>query len=143
LAQSPTAHSRPLDVDQLDARLREVASSENNTLSQARPRTAIQRSRSRTSTDPIEREASRKKIVAEIEACGREIEMEAYSDLVKDGGRPLYPIDRHDEISRNCEEYSELLQPWLGYFGNTGAFWREKSGWHPFEIFQKQRWRWQ
>jgi hypothetical protein len=37
-------------------------------------------------------------------AVPRERETDAYNDLVKDGGRPLYPIDLLDEVFRHAEE---------------------------------------
>jgi len=40
------------------------------------------------------------------DARSRARETEAYDDLVKHGGRPLYPIDLQDEVSRDSEGYS-------------------------------------
>lgn len=53
----------------------------------------------------------------DIEATVREAETDAYKNLVKDGGRPLYSIDLSDEVFRTLDEYSDLLRPWPDPFG--------------------------
>jgi hypothetical protein len=49
--------------------------------------------------------------------------MEAYDDLVKHGGRSLYPINILDEVSRDSEGYNELLRPWEAPTGATNKCW--------------------
>lgn len=70
--------------------------------------------------------------------------MDAYNNLVKDGGRPLYPIALLDEVSRKPENYSDLLRPWLDQFGKTGKHWWSNERWgFNWAVFQKQWARWQ
>jgi hypothetical protein len=68
LAQSPTACSRPLDLDGLDARLR-----------QALPNSSLSPESLTTSLD--------------LEVHRTKDEIEAYHGLINDSGRPLYPIE--------------------------------------------------
>ncbi|KAL8296257.1 hypothetical protein RB600_001643 [Gaeumannomyces tritici] len=145
LAQNPAAHSRPLDLDQLDARLREASSGGTNARSRS--------SRSPTPTGPEFEEWALQR--------SRENEAEAYDKLVKDGGRPLYPIDLLDDVSAsfprgpigaahyvpgNPDKYRELLRPWLDNIGEGYYFrsWRGggTSSEDPWEVFQKQWERW-
>ncbi|KAJ8124649.1 hypothetical protein O1611_g8990 [Lasiodiplodia mahajangana] len=131
LAQSPTALDKPLDLDQLDARLREVAHADNtnNTLLRGRPSNLPK-------TRPRSPEFVR-------EARAKALETEAYNDLVKDGGRPLYPINLLDRVFRNPDKHNELLRPWL-------PGWRTRFPWkmydnfdEPRRIFQRQLVRWE
>ncbi|KAF1994221.1 hypothetical protein P154DRAFT_624896 [Amniculicola lignicola CBS 123094] len=142
LAQSPTTHSQPLDLDQLDARLRDVSKDDP---SQAQRR-RLPNGESRSPTPFFDREA-----------VAREHETEAYNNLVKNGSRPLYLIVLLDKISQRPEEYSELLQPWKERFGSTGRHWAFAygfpTGYGPldsddasgdsWEVFQRQWARWQ
>lgn len=61
--------------------------------------------------------------VYDVEATAKENETDAYNNLVKDGGRPLYSINLLDAVSRKPEEYSDLLRPWLEEFERTGQHW--------------------
>ncbi|KAI0193988.1 hypothetical protein EV127DRAFT_405609 [Xylaria flabelliformis] len=126
LAQSPRAQSRPLDLNQVDARLQEVAS--NNIPSQKRPLIA----RSGFSTPDFDRDGYEK-----------DLETNAYNELIKDGGRPLYPINLLNDIFQNPEEHYELLRPWrLGWWKDFP--WRHASLMDdPRQIFQRQLKRWQ
>ncbi|KAK1768843.1 hypothetical protein QBC33DRAFT_557604 [Phialemonium atrogriseum] len=117
LAQSSTACSRPLDLDKLDARLRDVSES-SGALPQARTRFF---ERSGNTTPGLDDDV----------VC-REIESEAYSDLVNDGGRPLYPIDLLGQVSRAAEEYREMLRPWQNPLEAR----------KPWEVFHRQLRRW-
>ncbi|KAI9674961.1 MAG: hypothetical protein M1817_001367 [Caeruleum heppii] len=131
LAQSPIPSAHKLDLDQIDAHLRELSSDNRNTLHH-RPR-IIDRSRSPTGSLPDEGD------------MGRDWETDAYNDLVNDGGRPLYPIGLLEQVSRNWEEHSELLQPWLGRLKPSEI--RDpdfcETGSRPWEVFQMQRKRWE
>jgi hypothetical protein len=77
----------------------------------------------------------------------RECETNAYNDLVKDGGRPLYSISLLDDVSAKPDDYQELLRPWQDRFEGTSKYfvwWRSyDSSSDPWEVFQKQWWRWQ
>ncbi|KAI1187361.1 hypothetical protein F5B17DRAFT_399991 [Nemania serpens] len=130
--QERALRSRPLDLDQVDARLRKLSSVDNNddtTPLRDRPtRTRITRSPS-----PVCVQEARKK--------GRETDI--YNDLVKDGGRPLYPIHLLDDIFENPEEHAELTRPWrLGW--KVDFPWKSADPWdEPRTIFQRQRERWE
>ncbi|EFY86019.1 hypothetical protein MAC_07903 [Metarhizium acridum CQMa 102] len=50
-------------------------------------------------------------------------EREDYDELVKDGGRPWYPIHRLEEISRNPKGHRELLRYWQGAIGGNPDEW--------------------
>ncbi|KAF2872952.1 hypothetical protein BDV95DRAFT_490800, partial [Massariosphaeria phaeospora] len=114
LAQSPTAHSRPLDLGQLEARLQDVSKS------------------SPSSPTPF----------FDREAVAREHETEAYNNLVKNSSRPLYPIALLDDISRKPDQYSDLLQPWMEQFGSRWeVFQRQWARWQNFRIWQRDN-RW-
>ncbi|KAB5536103.1 hypothetical protein GE09DRAFT_341144 [Coniochaeta sp. 2T2.1] len=129
--QKALAQSPPLDVAQLDARLRDVSSS--NPSGTRRPDTE----RLRSPSPPFDPVAATK---------GRE--REAYDKLVKDGGRPLYPITLLDRVFESPDEYSHLLQPWDAPFPefarcDTGptSYRGQFSG--PEQIFQGQLSRWE
>ncbi|KAJ2897766.1 hypothetical protein MKZ38_004389 [Zalerion maritima] len=120
LAQSPTACSRPLDLDDLDARLRQVSPRKSFSL---RPETqAIDRSRS--PTPPIDR---------------TRLETEAYHELVNVGGRPLYPIALIQDVYRDPDNYAEILRPWqetLTQIRAEGVFQRQLQRWQDFRKWQ-------
>ncbi|KAG5748613.1 hypothetical protein H9Q70_008726 [Fusarium xylarioides] len=120
LAQSPTACSRPLNLDDLDARLRQVSPSKSFLL---RPETqAIDRSRS--PTPPIDR---------------TRLETEAYHELVNDGGCPLYPIDLIQDVYGDPNNYAEILRPWqetLTQIRAEGIFQRQLQRWQNFRKWQ-------
>ena len=139
------AHSRPLDLDHLDARLRDISSDATNSPLQARRRYSSETPRSST---PYE---DREILLKELEMDRKEDEMKAYHDLVDGGGRPVYPVALLDDVFRKPEQYSELLRPWLKPFGSTGKHWKitctdqgvsEDSG-LSWQILQKQWVRWQ
>lgn len=138
LADDPTAQAqaRPLDLDQINDRLRELSR---------------ERSRERSSRVPSSRDRSpstpRRTLPPtpddEKDSKLKAFEMEAYYDLVQDGGRPLYPISLIDKIFQDPEGHIELLQPWR--FG-----WRTRTPWKypdsddkPREVISRQLERWQ
>ncbi|KAK7429751.1 hypothetical protein QQZ08_003777 [Neonectria magnoliae] len=120
LAQSPTVCSRPLDLDDLDARLRQVSPNKSFSL---RPETrTIYRSRS--STPPYDPAT---------------YEIEAYHELVDDGGRPSYPIDLIRDVYRDPDNYAEMLRPWqesLTQVRAKGIFQRQLQRWQDFRKWQ-------
>ncbi|KHN95004.1 uncharacterized protein MAM_07231 [Metarhizium album ARSEF 1941] len=124
LTDDPTAHSRPLDLDKLDTLLCDVASREDS-LSLDQPRTRERETQS--PEDPLE--------------VYKEREMEAYDNLVNDGGRPLYRIDLLESVSKDPDAYHEMLEP----------FWRQPRSSKPSEmdhfndqdVIQRQWHRWQ
>ncbi|KAH8656454.1 hypothetical protein BGZ61DRAFT_466529 [Ilyonectria robusta] len=124
LAQSPTACSRPLDLDDLDARLRQV--SPNNSFSLRPELKAIERSES--PTPPFDLEVHRTRD-----------EIESYHELIDDGGRPLYPIDVIQDVYRNPNNYAEILRPWqesLTQIRPGGIFQRQLQRWQDFRKWQ-------
>ncbi|KJZ68025.1 hypothetical protein HIM_12584 [Hirsutella minnesotensis 3608] len=116
LALSPSACSRPLDLDELDARLRNVSDRHKTAWQTQRQENA----RSRI-TPPID-----------LEARARDRETEAYHDLLKDGGRPLYPIHLLDCVLKDPEEYRETLR-----------FWQHPRDPDSRSLFRRQLQRWQ
>ncbi|KAI1501061.1 hypothetical protein F5X99DRAFT_409373 [Biscogniauxia marginata] len=116
LAQSPTACSRPLDLDDLDARLRQVPASNSFSLRPEPQATDIER------PDLVDLEFTRTRY-----------EIEFYHELISDGGRPLYPIDLIREVFRNPDNYAAILRPWQESLTQI----------HPERIFQRQLRRWQ
>ncbi|KAM3429281.1 hypothetical protein NHJ13734_008239 [Beauveria thailandica] len=117
LAQSPTACSRPLDLDDLDARLRQVSPNKSFSL-RPEPRTA----RSPTPLiDPTIRETV------------------AYQELVDEGGRPLYPIDLIGDMFQDPDNYAETLRPWqlnISPVSPSGIFQKQLQRWRDFRKWQ-------
>ncbi|KND93536.1 hypothetical protein TOPH_01939 [Tolypocladium ophioglossoides CBS 100239] len=122
LAQNPAACSRPLDLDQVNARLAEVSDG-GTTASPARPRDTP---KGPGHTPPYTEEEER--------ADRRDEETEAYRDLVNDGGRPLYPISLLEQVLRDPEEYRKMLWPLWEHFPTHST---------PWLVYQKQLKRWQ
>ncbi|PHH90253.1 hypothetical protein CDD83_4161 [Cordyceps sp. RAO-2017] len=122
LIQNPAVCSRPLDLDQVDARLAEV-SNNSTTASRVRP----QDTRKGPGHTPPYTEAERR-------ADLRDDETEAYHDLVNNGGRPFYPISLLEQVSTDPDEYREMLQPFWAY---------PPAHSNPWRVYQKQLKRWQ
>lgn len=110
--------SRPLDLDELDARLRQVPADNDTTEAHDESQAA-----------GVSRLASP---ATNNRAHSKEIETIYHQQLVEDGGRPLYPIELIDEVLKKPEEYRELIQPLQNYPGQN----------EPFKIFLEQRERW-
>ncbi|KAH9889146.1 hypothetical protein F4778DRAFT_785706 [Xylariomycetidae sp. FL2044] len=123
LAQLPTAYSRPLNLEYLDARLRQM-SSDNRSFSLARQQSVEESvEHSGPPTPPFDRE----------DWLTRH-DIECYHQLVNDGGRPVFPIDLiRDIFFRNTDNYVEMLRPWQEHPDNTG----------PKNILPRQLRRWQ
>ncbi|KAI8958177.1 hypothetical protein F5Y11DRAFT_50777 [Daldinia sp. FL1419] len=112
--------SRPVDPDQLAAQLENIADN-RDTLPQALSRPSPY---SRCSTVGIDWDEERKKR-----------ETIAYNNLVNDGGRPAYPIGLLEQVSREPDEYHEILRPWQEYPDISPPKW--------YVVFQGQLKRWQ
>ncbi|KPM42260.1 hypothetical protein AK830_g4291 [Neonectria ditissima] len=109
LAQSPTACFRLLDLDDLEARLRQIPDSDDFAL---RPETQAT-DRSRSPTPPFDHTRD---------------EIEAYHDLIDDGGRPSYPIYLIRDVLQHPDDYTETLRPWqecLAQIWAEGIFQRQ------------------
>ncbi|KAK7397630.1 hypothetical protein QQX98_012997 [Neonectria punicea] len=131
LARSPTSCSRPLDLDALDARLRDVADGDNSLSTQDPPRL---RARRRTETPP------------DWGPIRRKNETRAYYDLINDGSRPLYPIDRLEQVFQSPDNYREMIDPWRDRLRLElwQSFLNRQGPWpEPWELFQRQLARWQ
>ncbi|EFY87022.1 hypothetical protein MAC_06920 [Metarhizium acridum CQMa 102] len=123
--QCISAASRSLDLDNLDALLRGVCIKDNS-VSGDRPQESKRRTESPDETDQ--------------EIYQRE-EIEAYNNLVHDGGRALYRIDLIDSVSKDPDVYRDMLAP----------FWRQPRYDKPSEldhsdaraVFRRQWHRWQ
>lgn len=108
--------SRPIDPDQLAARLNRVADNQD-----AVPQALSRLSRyERTPTAEVDWDANAKRD-----------ETIAYNTLINDGGRPVYPISRLEEVFKGLEEYHEMLRPWNDFSSHD---------WH--EVFRNQLYRW-
>ena len=119
LPQIPAGHSTPLDLDQLDSRLRQVSDGDD-IVPQA------QRLLQGRITPPYtEEEELRDRIDAETEA---------YNDLVSDGGRPLYPLSLIEQVCRKPEEHCNILWPFWDYPRDSQVSWL---------VFRRQLKRWQ
>ncbi|RMD43977.1 hypothetical protein DV735_g1088, partial [Chaetothyriales sp. CBS 134920] len=117
LAQSPRACSRPLDLDDLDARLRQVSLNKSFSL---RPETQTTRS----PTPPLD-----------LTMC----ETEDYYELVNEGGRPLYPVNLIQDIFQDPDNYAELLWPWqvnISPVSPLGIFQKQLQRWQDFRKWQ-------
>ncbi|CAH0019329.1 unnamed protein product [Clonostachys rhizophaga] len=124
LAQSPTACSRPLDLEHLDARLRQVSSDNNGSL-QLGPRPIDSPELHTPPFDP--------------EAFKRTQEIRTYQELTSDGGRPVYPIDLLEDVLTDPSKYTDILRPWQGHPDNTfpeGIFMRQLQSWQDFRKWQ-------
>ncbi|KAK4151489.1 hypothetical protein C8A00DRAFT_45301 [Chaetomidium leptoderma] len=127
LQANDETQSRPVDLDVVAARLREISDNQD-ALPPAPSRRLPRYERSPT---PIYDE------VAET----KQSETIAYHDLIKDGGRPLYPIGLLEEVLNDPEGHREMLLPWQPYPDATipeGDVFREQLwGWRAFRNWQK------
>ncbi|KAL2877654.1 hypothetical protein SGCOL_006991 [Colletotrichum sp. CLE4] len=117
---SPTACSRPLDLDDLDARLRRVSPNESFL--------------SRQQTGP---EAQSKSPTPPYDPT--ELETDTYHELVRTGGRPLYPIELIKDVQRQPDNYAEMLRPWQEFLTQVraeGIFQRQLQRWQDFRKWQ-------
>ncbi|KAF7550365.1 hypothetical protein G7Z17_g5782 [Cylindrodendrum hubeiense] len=64
-----------------------------------------------------------------------------YDDIVKDGGRPLFPIDRFEDVCRNRQEYIRELQVWdhsacIWNVNYSKLFLNQLKRWEEFRLWQ-------
>ncbi len=62
-----------------------------------------------------------------------------YSELVRNGGRPWYPLDRLDQVSRNPSQHKDLLRAWTTSPDDFQVFGRQFSRWADFGKWQRSR----
>lgn len=114
--------SRPVDLDQVAARLLETSADDTSTQPASRP-SNYDRPRTRSPEPPTV------------------LETQCYEDLVSDGGRPAYPISLMEQVSKNPEDYCQLLRPWQKNDPDVGApDWmvirRQWARWQEFRKWQ-------
>lgn len=120
LKANDLAESRPVDVDQLIARLHQLSDSRDTS-----PQALSGPSRhERAATEECDWDAEDIKF-----------EAFAYNDLLREGGQPAYPIVLLEEISKHPEKYCDLLRPWQEYPDRSPPDWEEIFG------TQLKRWR--
>ncbi|KAL2256003.1 hypothetical protein VTK26DRAFT_2362 [Humicola hyalothermophila] len=123
--------SRPVDLDQVSARLLEATSE-----AQASPERRPWEMRETDCLWGLSEEAVRilELPILKKGAPGGVREERVYHDeLLMKGGRPWYPIHLIDSISQNPREYSDLLRAWQEFPDAAEADW---------EVFAKQYMRW-
>ncbi|RSL46938.1 hypothetical protein CEP53_010125 [Fusarium sp. AF-6] len=109
---------QPLDLDDLDARLRQAPPNGDPTASRPQPQYLEQSKHPSPATNRRN--------------YSKEIEIIHYNLLIKDGGRPLYPIELIDEVFEKPDEHRELIQP-LQMLPEVNQ---------PFDIFREQGEMW-
>ncbi|KAK4070040.1 hypothetical protein Purlil1_13558 [Purpureocillium lilacinum] len=121
LSQNAAGNSRTLDLDRLDARLRQFSDGDN-----AVPQVL------RMQTPPYSEEDELRDRIDD--------ETDAYNDLLGDGGRPLYPISLIDLVSQNPEKHHDMLRPFWAYPRDTQPSWsvfrRQLKRWRDFRKWQ-------
>lgn len=128
MADNATANSRPLDLDKLDALLRQIPSRDDSLRQGHQPRGCDSERRTQSPDFTPQEEYQQR-------------ETEAYNHLVDDGGHPLYPFDLLESVSEDPRAYEEMLRP----------FWRDSRDRIPSEmdygpaerVLQRQWHRWQ
>ncbi|PFH61248.1 hypothetical protein XA68_17882 [Ophiocordyceps unilateralis] len=74
----------------------------------------------------------------------RVLEAFHYRLLVEQGGRPAYPIDLMEEITKNPELYANLLRPWQTFLGvgairvSESVFQVQVDRWRDFRTWQRE-----
>ncbi|KAL2256262.1 hypothetical protein VTK26DRAFT_1919 [Humicola hyalothermophila] len=118
--------SRPVDLDAVAARLREI--SENY---DALPPAASRSPRYERSPTPFE----------DVAAETKQSETMAYYELVSDGGRPLYHISSLEKVLSDLEGHREMLLPWQDYplpsIPEGDVFRAQLRRWKAFRNWQK------
>ena len=136
------ATCRPLDLNKVNIRL--AASLDTNIAIFTAP---LQDTERRANTTPMDDEPHDSGDDATVvydeedERADRIInEAEAYHDLLKDGGRPVYPISQLERVSQKPEVHCELLQPFWGYPRDPRCPWlvfkRQLRRWRDFRKWQ-------
>ncbi|KAL8913492.1 MAG: hypothetical protein Q9171_001680 [Xanthocarpia ochracea] len=109
------AQSHPIDLEYLSARLEDISAGR-----QASPQPS-----SCATTEPYDEEECRRREM--------EKEVECYSTLIKEGGRPSHPINLGPSVAQDPGDYREILSVWLRRS-------HAHDGWMVFEA-QMHEWR--
>ncbi|OAA47107.1 hypothetical protein NOR_02743 [Metarhizium rileyi] len=126
LSGSPSVISRPLDLDKLDTLLHKVANGRDS----LSPEHSPARSSERVTQSP-----------EDPQVVYKQKELEAYHNLVNDGGRALYRVDLLESVLKDPDEYLEMLLPfWRGPRCNNLS---EMDGFSIRAVTQRQWHRWQ
>ncbi|KAL2171812.1 hypothetical protein VTG60DRAFT_1509 [Thermothelomyces hinnuleus] len=127
LKANDEVQSLPVDLDAVAARLREISDNQ-----EALP-IATSRSPSYERSPTV--------ICDEFEETKQD-ETRAYHELVKDGGRPVYPISRLEEVLNNPEGHREILLPWQRNpdleIPHGNVFVSQLATWKTFRYWQKK-----
>lgn len=119
-----TTQSCPIDPDQLTSRLLNISSKD------ALPRPPHKSfDRESLGTTPSPSQLPREE----------EYEKESFNDLVKDGGRPLYPFELIDEVARDPYSHWDMLRPWVDYLGDPDFESNPNVDWSVFR-YQVNSW---
>ncbi|EED22706.1 hypothetical protein TSTA_061940 [Talaromyces stipitatus ATCC 10500] len=111
------AESRPLNLDQVTARLLEK---QDNKLSP------------RSSTSSTEAGDEENEYNEDLKH-----EKESYHILVNDGCRPWYSIDHFDDVTKNPEEHRDKLWLWRSYDDQWRVFGSQLGRWQVFRKYQR------
>ncbi|KAK3333490.1 hypothetical protein B0T19DRAFT_127539 [Cercophora scortea] len=128
---SDAPRSRPIDLDQVTARLLATTGNDTSTLPQGNPPEHLRDLFAKPgeilgpTPPPIPLE---------------DLERDRYHELVLAGGRPLYEIELIDEVSKDPETYREMLRPWVRYPDAEKPWWevfaRQSDHWDDFRRWQ-------
>ena len=61
------------------------------------------------------------------------------TELVRNGGRPWYPLERLDQVSRNPSQHGDLLRAWTSSPDDFQVFGRQFARWMDFGKWQQNR----
>ncbi len=146
------ARSRPVDLDQVSARLLQAAAAPPPS---PKRHTPIERRARRyglsvrafldffphvpSSQDPSTPVSSEGETPEAPYVVYLRDERQYYDELVRDGGRPWYPISLLDDVSKNPDKHREMLRYWQGgmmaepdqwaVYGPQLIRWRDFRGW--------------
>ncbi|KAK2801517.1 hypothetical protein FQN50_007733 [Emmonsiellopsis sp. PD_5] len=117
--------SRPVDLDQVAARLLQMPTHREDPIIDENDRDDDSHGSDRASTPVIDLEQERQWGIRE--------ETWSYNALLSAGGRPSYPLSVLEDIVENPGEYRDIL-----------SFWQtlESSGPDDFRVFSRQLYRW-
>lgn len=140
--------SRPVDFDQVSARLIQASPRRQSSPPKytAIERWALRHGASIESlreSDPPTPTSSGSKTPEDPYLQALRFEREDHGELVKDGGRPWYPIHLLEEVSRHPDKHREMLRYWQGGMMAGPDQWTVFGGqlirWRQFRYWQAER----
>ncbi|KAM3426473.1 hypothetical protein NHJ13734_009440 [Beauveria thailandica] len=146
---SDAVRSPPVDLDQVSARLLQTSPTRHSSptpIERRARRYSVSMEASQnpfshqcSSQDPSTPTSYRPETPANPHLQDLRFEKEDYGELVKDGGRPWYPIHLLEEVSGHPDEHREMLRYWQGgmmagpdqwtVFGGQLVRWRQFRKW--------------